>query len=86
MDQFLDFLLCGRHKYIHTDLPVCNSGQHVYATGLRNFFFVLQDLIDKILIFREKLFRGTCFLLASNTLRHTFFPMKIRSLHWNGAV
>ena len=34
---------------IHTrDLPVCNSGQYIYVIGLRNFFFVLQDLIDRI--------------------------------------
>ena len=25
------------------NLPVCNSGQHTYVTGLFNFFFVLQD-------------------------------------------
>ena len=30
------------------NLPVCNSGQHTYVTGLFNFFFVLQDLIDRI--------------------------------------
>ena len=28
--------------------PVCNSGQHTYVTGLLNFFYVLQDLIDRI--------------------------------------
>ena len=30
------------------NLPVCNSGQHTYVMGLFNFFFVLQDLIDRI--------------------------------------
>ena len=30
------------------NLPVCNSGQYIHFTGLRNFFFVLQDLIDRI--------------------------------------
>ena len=29
-------------------LPVCNSGQYICVTGLRNFFFALQDLIDRI--------------------------------------
>ena len=29
-------------------LSVCNPGQHTYFTGLFNFFFVLQDLIDRI--------------------------------------
>ena len=30
------------------NLPVFNSGQHSYVMGLCNFFFVLQDLIDRI--------------------------------------
>ena len=30
------------------NLPVCNSGQYIYVMGLRDFFFVLQDLIDRI--------------------------------------
>ena len=30
------------------NLPVCNSGQNTYVMGLFNFFFVLQDLIDRI--------------------------------------
>ena len=30
------------------NLPVCNFGQYTYVTGLYNFFFVLQDLIDRI--------------------------------------
>ena len=54
MDQVLDFLF-DRHEYTHThththtrNLPVCNSGQHIYITGLCNFFFVLQDLIGRI--------------------------------------
>ena len=29
------------------NLLVCNSGQFTYVTGLCNFFFVLQDLIDR---------------------------------------
>ena len=55
---------------IYTEnLLVCNSGQPTYVTGLFNFFFVLQDLIDRIDSYsREQLFRGTCFLLASNNL------------------
>ena len=69
-------------KSIYTrNLSACNSGQYICVTGLHNFFFVLQDLIDRILIFREQLFGGTSFLLASNTIRHKFFPMKISSLH-----
>ena len=30
------------------NLPVCNSGQYTYVMGLCNFFFVLQDLIERI--------------------------------------
>ena len=30
------------------NLTVCNSGQNTYVMGLFNFFFVLQDLIDRI--------------------------------------
>ena len=30
------------------NFPVCNSGQLTYITGLFNFFFVLQDLINRI--------------------------------------
>ena len=43
------------------NLPVCNSGQHTYIMNVFNFFFVLQDLIDRInpyfkgIAFRRKL-------------------------------
>ena len=33
-DQVLDFLLFGRHEYIHKESPVSNSGQYIYVTGL----------------------------------------------------
>ena len=48
MDQVLNFSLFDRHEYITLNLPICNSGQYIYVTGLHNFFFVLQDLIDRI--------------------------------------
>ena len=66
------------------NLPVGNSGHYIQITGLRNFFFVLQDLIDRILIFREQLFGGTCFLLTSNPLRYKFFSNENKqpSLKW----
>ena len=44
-DQVLDFLLFDKQVY-KWNLPVCNSGQYIYVTGLFNFFFVSQDLID----------------------------------------
>ena len=61
---------------IHTwNLPVCNSAQYIYIR-----VYVTFSLFFK----REQLFRGTCFLLASNMLHHKLFPMKIGSLHGNG--
>ena len=39
------------------NLQVCNSGQHTYVMGLLNFFFVLQDLIDRI----DSYFQRTAF-------------------------
>ena len=48
-DQVLNVLLFDRHEYIHTrNLPGCNSGQYTCVTSWCNFFFVLQDLIDRI--------------------------------------
>ena len=47
MDQVLSYLF-DRYEYIHTESSIFNSGQHTYVTGLFNFFFVLQDLIDRI--------------------------------------
>ena len=61
---------------IHTqNCQVCNSGQQTYVIGLFNFFFVLQDLIDRINSYFQKISEELTFLLASNTLRHKFFPM-----------
>ena len=85
-NQVLNFLFFDRHVYIHTEFPVCNSGQHTYVTGLFNFFFVLQDwLTESIPISREQLFRGTCFLLASNIRVSQVFSdvNKQPSLEWN---
>ena len=68
------------------NLLVCDSGQHTYVMGLFNFFFVLQDLIDRInSYFQIIAFRETCFLLAYNILHHKFFPdvNKQPSLEWH---
>ena len=43
------------------NLPVCNSGQNTYVTGLFNFFIVLQDLKDRI----DSYFQGISEELAS---------------------
>ena len=85
MDQVVNFSLFDK-QYTCGICLARNSGQYINVTGLCNFFFVPQELIERILIFSESLFRGTCFLLASNTLHHKFFLMKISSLHWNGAA
>ena len=72
---------------IHTEFPVCNSGQYIYVMTLCNFFFVSQDSIDIInSYFHSIASRGTCFWLVFNTLRHKFFPMKISSSLWNAAA
>ena len=72
MDQVLDFLLFNRHEYIHTDssslILVSVFMLQVYVTFSLFFNIWLTELI---LIFRE-----TCFLLASNTLRRKFFQIK----------
>ena len=51
------------------------SGQHTYVTGLTFSLFFKICFSESILISREYLFRETCFLLASNSLSHKFFPM-----------
>ena len=74
---------------IHTqNLPVCNSGQYIYITGLCNFFFALQDLIDRINSYFQRIaFQELAsYWLLSNKLCHKFFPMKVGSLHRNGAA
>ena len=55
-DQVLNFLLFNRHRYIHMESSGL-YGQHTYVTGLFNFFFVLQDLIDRI----DSYFQGIAF-------------------------
>ena len=87
MDQVKFLLLMNMN--IHTqNLPVCNSGQYIYITGLCNFFFALQDLIDRInsyfqrIAFQRNLLLIGFFLISC----HKFFPMKVGSLHRNGAA
>ena len=56
MDQVLTFLLFHRHEYIHTrNLLVCNSGQHTCVMGLFNFCFAVQDLIDRINFYFQRI-------------------------------
>ena len=59
---------------IHTrNLPVYNSSQYIYVPSLWKFFFVFQDLIDRINShFQRIAFQRNFFLLASKTLHHMF--------------
>ena len=69
------------------NLLVCNSGQYTYVTALCNIFFVLEDLIDRIDSYFQRIaFQRNLLLIASNTLCHEYFSMEVTSLHWNGAV
>ena len=45
------------------NLPVCYSGQYIYVTGLRNHFFVRQDLIDRSNTYVQKIAFGRNLLL-----------------------
>ena len=47
-DQVLNFFYSIDINMYTRNLTVCNSGQHTYVTGLFNFFVILQDLIDRI--------------------------------------
>ena len=47
------------------NFTVCNSGQHTYITGLFNFFFVLQDLINRIDSYFQRIaFQTSLFLIG----------------------
>ena len=66
---------------------VCYSGQYIYITGLFKFLFILQDLIDRMDSYFQRIaFQKNLVLLASNNQHHKFFPMKLSSLHWNGTA
>ena len=72
---------------IHTKSPVCNLGQYIYVTGSCNFFFVLQDLIDTIISYFQKIaFKRKLLLTGFSHFTSQVFLMKINSVHWNGAV
>ena len=47
------------------NLPVCNFGLYTYVTGLYNFFFVVQDLFDRIDSYFERIaFQKNLFLFG----------------------
>ena len=68
------------------NLSVCNSGQHTYVMGLFNFFFVLQDLIDRIDSYFQRIaFQGNLLLIGFQCSTSQVFPVvnKQPSLEWH---
>ena len=66
-DLVIDFLFFDKHKYKNEifKLLVCNFDQYIYVRGLYNFFFALQDLIDRINSYFQRIaFYGKLLLIA----------------------
>ena len=75
MDQVLNFLL-NTHMSIYTqNLPVFNSGQYSYVTGICNFFFVRQGSLDRINSHFQRIAVRRNFLLTGfkHTTSQVFF-------------
>ena len=84
-DQVLNFLYLIDMNIYTRNLPVCNSGQHTYATGLFNFFFVLQDLIDRIDFYFQRItFQRNLLLIGfQHSTSQVFFDVNRQpSLEW----
>ena len=52
------------------NLPDCNSDQHTYVTGLFKFLFVLQDLIDRIESYIQRIAFQRNLLLIGFSILH----------------
>ena len=68
--------------WIYTqNLLICNYDQHI------RFGFIKLFICSPRINWQNQflLFRGNCFLFASNT-HHKFFVIKISSLHWNATA
>ena len=62
-DQVLNFYYMVDITIYTRSLLVCKTGQYIYVTGLCNFFFVFQDLIDIInSYFQRKAFQRNLLL------------------------
>ena len=85
--DLVDFLWFGKHEYT-TGIFQSVILVSIFMLRVCETFslFLKIWLTQSILIFRKSFFRGTCYLLASNTVCNKFFLMKISSLHWNGAA
>ena len=68
----------GPRFFIIWNIPICNSGQYIYVTGLCNFFFVPQDLIDRINSYFQRIdFQRNLLLFGFYHSTSQFFLMKI---------
>ena len=54
-DQVLNFYYSIDMNIYTRNILACNSGQHTYVMGLFNFFFALQDLIDRIYFYFQRI-------------------------------
>ena len=75
------------------NLLVCNSGQDTYITGLFNFFFVLQDLIETIdsyfqrIAFQRNLRLNWLLTLTSQVSHLNKQPsLEWRCVSWKGEI
>ena len=74
------------NKYTR-NLSVCNSGQHTYVTGLVNFFFVLQDLIDRIDPYFQRIaFRRNLLLILVFSDVNKQLLLEWRCVNWQGEI
>ena len=64
------------------NFPVCNSGQHSYVMGLFKFFFVLQDLINIINSYFQRIAFQRNLLLTGFTPQVFSNVNKQPSLEW----
>ena len=76
------------------NLLVSNSGQHTYVAGLFNFFFVLQDLIDWIVSYFQRIVFQRNLLLISfyHSTSQVFSDVNKQSslkwhcINWKGGI
>ena len=76
------------------NLSVCNSGQHTYVIGLFSFFFVLQDLIDRINSYFQRIaFQRNLLLIGlKHSMSHIFSDvnkqpsLEWRCVNWKGEI
>ena len=93
-DQVFNFCYSIAMNRYTRNLPVCNSGQYTYVTRLFNFFFVLQDLIDRIDSYFQRIdFQTNSLVIGfSHSMSQAFFnvnkqpSLKWRCVNWKGEI